>query len=229
MKSYLHRTSELAEIESKKLGCEGTHRVRKNAWKPCKSNSELQEKINSSKEELDELIDFDGTMSSDSVPILDPMVSAKGSEILDKIVAMSRQTQDPLTRGYRTYVGEDTANEIDMSKAFGWDETWQELDFDDTVNILYKKLGLDKDDAEDRAEEFGLQDDKEEIILKEKKYSVEEVSKMVEDIILKKTEGSDKSSNGLDSILKRNIRSLKNMADAQGISMNDLIKMLENE
>ena len=157
------------------------------------------------------------------------MVSAKGSEILDKIVAMSRQTQDPLVRGYRTYVGEETTKEIDMSKAFGWDETWQELDFDDTVNILYKKLGLDKEDAEDRAEEFGLQDGKEEIILKEKKYSVDEVSKMVEDIILKKSEGSDKSSDGLDSILKRNIRSIKNMAETQGISMIDLIKMFENE
>ena len=35
-------------------------------------------------------------------------------------------------------------------QGFGWDETWKKLDFDDTVETLYKKLGLDKDDLEDR-------------------------------------------------------------------------------
>jgi hypothetical protein len=228
MKSHLYRSKDLAEKQSKKLGCEGSHRVRKNAWKPCGNKSDLEKVINKPQGEIDELIDYDGTMVSSAIPILDPQVSP--SKTMDQTVAATRQTQDPLTRGYRTYVGEETTKEIDMSKAFGWDETWKKLDFDDTVETLYKKLGLDKNDAEDRAEEFGLQDDKEELILKEKKFSMEEINKMVEDLIIKKSEDDDSEmSDGIESIIKRNIRSLKNLAQSEGLSQDELINMIKDE
>jgi len=217
MKSYLYRTSELAEKESKSIGCEGSHRVRKNAWKPCKSKKELQDKISDPQGEIDELIDYDGTMVSSKVPILDPHVSPK--KTMDQTVAMTRTPDDPMYRGRMIGVGE-----IDMSKAFGWDDTLGSgvSDFEDVVKKLTKDLGLDKDDAEDRAEEFGVMDDKEEIILKEKSVD--------EDIVLNKSSDDNGfSDNAFQDILKRNIRSLKDIAKSQGISNDELIQMISNE
>ena len=217
MKSYLYRTSELAEKESRSIGCEGSHRVRKNAWKPCKSKKELQDKTSEPQGEIDELIDYDGTIVSSKIPILDPNVSPK--KTTDQTVAMTRTPDDPLYRGRMIAVGE-----IDMSKAFGWDDTLGNgvSDFEDVVKKLTKDLGLDKEDAEDRAEEFGVMDDKEEIILKEKNVD--------EDIILNKS-SDDKgfSDNAFQDILKRNVRSLKDIAKSQGISDDELIQMISNE
>lgn len=219
MKSYLYRTKELAEKESGNIGCKGSHRVRKNAWKPCGSKKELNNVISEPKGEIDELIDYDGTMVSSKIPILDPSVSPK--KTTDQTVSMARTPDDPFYRGRMIGVGE-----IDMSKAFGWDDTLGNgiSDFEKVVKKLTKDLGLEKDDAEDRAEEFGLRDDKEDIILKEKTVSVDE------DLVLQKS-GDDNSfsNNALEAILKRNIKSLKDIAKSQGVDDDKLIQMIKDE
>ena len=87
---------------------------------------------------------------------------------MDQTVASTRQTQDPLVRGYRVYYGESLNREIDMSKAFGWDEFKILFDFRKRVVSSLEDLLGDKDDAIDRAERVGYQEDKDEIILKEK-------------------------------------------------------------
>jgi len=214
----------MAEKQSEELGCTGSHKVRKRAYRPCKNKEEFNKVTQKVNGELEELIDFDGTMVSSKIPILDPMVSPK--KTMDQTVASTRQTQDPLTRGYRVYYGEGVQKEIDMSKAFGWEETKDVLDFEKVVSKLEKMLGSE-DDAEDRAEEFGYREDKEDMILKEKELQED---KMLEDLLLKKSD-SDKeiSSNSLEDILKRNIRSLKNIAKSQGIDVDKLIQMIKDE
>jgi hypothetical protein len=57
---------------------------------------------------------------------------------------------------------------------------------------------------------------------------------MAEEIILKKSDDKEltkKELNGdsVSPIIKRNIKALKNMASAEGISVPQLIKMLKNE
>ena len=228
MKSYLYRNKEEASNAAESLGCEGFHTVRKKTFKPCNSKKDFKDALSKMQGELDELIDFDGTMVSSKIPILDPQVSPK--KTMDQTVASTRQTQDPLTRGYRVYYGESLNREIDMSKAFGWDETQDTFDFEKVVSSLEDLLG-DKDDAIDRAEEFGYQEDKDEIILKEKKYSIDEVNKMVEDLIIQKSDDDKELNldNPINDIIKRNIKSLMNLARIENISVDKLVQMIKNE
>lgn len=74
----------------------------------------------------------------------------------DQIVPATRQTNDPVTRGYRTYYGEsiDELDEIDMSNAFGYEET-KDMDGKKTYDYLVKKLDVEPDEAKQRTKEFG--------------------------------------------------------------------------
>ena len=56
------------------------------------------------KGEIEELVTSDGTMSNSKIPILDPRLHPKRT--MDQTVAASRITNDPISRGYRTYYGE---------------------------------------------------------------------------------------------------------------------------
>ena len=48
-----------------------------------------------SKEELDELVDFDGTMNNSKIPILDPATTAPGLSTMDKRVACGTPNPRP--------------------------------------------------------------------------------------------------------------------------------------
>ena len=71
------------------------------------------------KKEIDELVDSDGTMLSSKIPFLNQTLTPH--KTTDQTVAMSRITNDPLTRGYRVYYGEseegsdEVINEVDYS------------------------------------------------------------------------------------------------------------------
>ena len=116
-----------------------------------------------------------------------------------------------------------------MSKAFGYKKT-KDLDAKETIKFYKKKLG-DEQKAKDRAKELGkdlkfeknaskkIKNKKDFVtrgIIKEK-----DVNDISEDKLLHKKEYSN--------ILKKNVRALKNMADKQGISIDDLISLLKDE
>jgi hypothetical protein len=107
------------------------------------------------KSEIDELVDADGTMLSSRVPFINQTLSPR--KTMDQTVAMSRTTNDPVTRGYRVYWGEsedkqdDVLSEVDFSDAFGYEET-EDLDFKNSVKTL-KKMGVDN--AVERTKQFG--------------------------------------------------------------------------
>jgi hypothetical protein len=75
------------------------------------------------KKEIDEFVDEDGNMLGSRIPNLNQYLAPH--KTMDQTVAMSRSTNDPLTRGYRVYYGEgkessdDVINEVDYSEAFG--------------------------------------------------------------------------------------------------------------
>ena len=251
MKSYLYKTEEGAENAAKELGCKGFHKHKRNSFMPCKSHDIFKNKVKEKeepKEELDELVDFDGTMNNSKIPILDPRTTAPGLSTMDKRVAAGHQTQDPLMRGYRVYYGESVVREEDMADAFGFEET-KYMDAEDTIDYFVDELDFDQRDAEDRAAEMGKDpelDDtskfkklknfvmKGRLTEKEKVFTKEDIQKMAEEIILKKSDDKEltkKELNGdsVSPIIKRNIKALKNMASADGISVPQLIKMLKNE
>jgi hypothetical protein len=195
------------------------------------------------KKDLEELVNADGAMSNSAIPILDPRLHPR--KTMDQTVAASRITNDPISRGYRTYYGESEMKEIDMSGAFGYEET-EDMDGEDTYKYLVKDMGMEPDDAKERTKQQGKdpsgKKDKKSKYYKDKNFitraTLSEIQKqkaikMVEDLLANKksSEDGDVNEKNVDDfkILKRNIANLKKQAERQGLQIDDLIKFLRTE
>lgn len=193
--------------------------------------------------ELDELIEPDGTFSSSSTPILDLTMHPKRT--MDQQVVATRQTNNPVTRGYRVYYGESkedepVVNEIDYSDAFGYEET-KDLDGKKTYKTLVKKMGMDPDEAKDRTKQFGKDPTGKKDRKKTKgsfaKLTLSEMEKlemkkMLENLLSKRnSDNADvvQKEHPISKILEKNIESIKQIAKKEGISINQLIKILRSE
>jgi len=148
---------------------------------------------------------------------------------MDQTVAMSRNVYDIFRMGYRRYFYEE-----DMSKAFGYDDT-KFMDAKETIKFLEKELGLEPDDAEGRALEFGKKpklDKSKDEDSDQKLYLFEKGDDVVEDVLVKKpkTDGDiSKKNKSMSKILKKNVEFLKKQAEKEGYTINELIKMLKSE
>jgi hypothetical protein len=200
------------------------------------------------KGEIDELIDMDGTLTHSNIPILDKGLTPR--KTTDQTIVMARMTDNPVTRGYRKYYGEsteedDVVSETNFSDAFGYDET-KNLNGPKTFKTL-KKMGVEPEEAVQRTKQFGKdpsgkrQKNAPKHIRNKKNFidrmTLSEIErnkmiKMVEDILMKKraqdTEMTEKESK-ISKILKKNILSLKKMAEKDGLTISQLIKMLKSE
>ena len=212
--------------------------------KKVKKTSDLKKHLSKKKTEIEELVDYDGSMLSSKIPIYNPKLSPNGT--MDQEVAATRQTNNPVIRGYRVYWGEgketdgETITEIDFSDAFGYEET-KDLGYEKTVDTL-EKMGVDN--AEERADSFG----KDKKLEKKKKKGafirqrltekdkIEEaekkiMSKMVEDIVLNKKNKSKeinkKEEKPTTKLIMKNLESLKKLAEKEGINLSDLIQDLK--
>jgi len=200
--------------------------------------------------ELEELVNLDGALSNSKIPILDPKLHPK--KTMDQTVAAARITNDPISRGYRTYYGEsvdEEVNEIDMSGAFGYEET-EDLDGKETFNYLVKNMEMEPDEAKERTKQQGKdpsgKKDKKSKYYKDKNFitraTLSEIQKMkaikmVEDILMNK-KNSDSSEVGkkeseeekeIPNTIKKNIKSIVKQAEKQGLSKKDIIKLLGSE
>ena len=232
VKHNIFRKQSAAEKKAKELGCKGTHK-HDGGFMPCASHKEWEKVTSKDKVEgeIEELVDFDGTMLSSKIPILDPTLHPR--KTMDQTVQAARNVYDIFRMGYRRYF-----SETDMSKAFGYDET-KFMNAKETIKYLEKELGLDSEDAEDRAEEMGKKpkmDKKSEF--KDKRNFVnrgvlaeKDVDDVKEEIITKKSNDREitEKSKGSSKVISRNIQALKKQAEKEGISINDLIKMLKSE
>jgi hypothetical protein len=252
MKTYKYSTKERAERVAKSLGCSGSHYHNENGerkYMPCKDMKTFKEKTKKEQKgeekEVTELIDFDGTWAMSNVPITDPQSSIKGSITTDKIVAQTKTPRDVFMRGGVSLRGESVMSEEDMEKAFGFDKT-KFMDYKETVKHYQKTLGLDKDSAEERTIQQGKKPNLhkrtpkkikkkknfiDRLILKEK--GLDENENLGEDIVLDK-EGShtgelNDNLNNINPLLLRNIKSIKKMAKENGVSIQELIRLLKNE
>ena len=198
------------------------------------------------KKDLEELVNLDGAMSNSKIPILDPKLHPK--KTMDQTVSASRITNDPLARGYRTYYGEsveEDITEVDMSGAFGYEET-KDMDGKDTYEYYKNELGMDDDEAKERTEQqgkdwTGKKDKKSEYYDDPNFISRETLSeiqkqkmiKVVEDIITKKSSSDkgdvNKKEFEASKILRKNLSSLKKQAEKEGLSISELIKLLKSE
>lgn len=202
------------------------------------------------KSEIEEFIDFDGTLNNSHIPILDMGMTPR--KTTDQTVVMARMTNNPVTRGYRKYYGESTEDgdnildEVDYSDAFGYEET-KDMDGEKTFKFLVKKMGMNPDEAKDRTKQFGKDPYGKKTknapkSIKQKKGFIDRMTlseierakmiKMVEEILMqKKNKDSEISEKEMkvSKIIKKNINALKKMAETEGLTINQLIKMLKSE
>ena len=197
--------------------------------------------------EIEELVDADGTMLGSSTPIKSQILTPR--KTMDQTVVAARTSNDPETRGYRVYWGEsddeqeNVVSETEYKKVFGWDET-KDMGYEETVDTL-EDMGVDN--AEERAEEMGKDPKLEKKKAKGafirqrlvEKKPIDEVQKqkmlkMVEDIITKKNKKDgdvikkdSTSSKSISSFLHKNLKSIKRLAEKEGISIDQLIKALK--
>jgi hypothetical protein len=130
--------------------------------KKLKNNSDVKKTLTKKKDELGELVDYDGSFLSSKIPIHNPYLAPKST--MDQEVVATRQTNNPITRGYRVYWGEgeeetdEVINETDFSDAFGYEET-KDKNGPETFKTFVKELGLDKDEAAERTRQQGKEPD----------------------------------------------------------------------
>jgi len=247
MKTYKYSTKERAERVAKSLGCTGSHYHNEDGdrkYMPCKDmktfNQKTKKEVEGKETEVTELVGDDGTWLTSDIPILDPQSSIDGSVFTDKIVPMSRNPRDPLLRGWYGYYGEGKLAEEDMEGAFGFEDTMF-MDFKDTVKHYEKKLGLDKEDAVDRAVQQGKKPNLHKRVpknIKKKKNFIDRLilkeldDEITEDTLFKKNSSNNEISTKdkkTNPILLRNINALKKMADKLGVSKMELIRLLKDE
>lgn len=208
------------------------------------------EPISKDKEEIGEFVDSDGTLNHSRIPVLDMGMSPR--KTTDQTVVMGRMTNNPVTRGYRKYYGEsinnndEVVNEVDYSDAFGYDET-KEMDGEKTYKYLVKKMGMEPDEAKDRTKQFGKDPSGRKTknapkSIRHKKGFIDRMTlseierqkmiKMIDEILLNKKNSDGEigeKENKVSSIIKKNITALKKMADKEGLTINQLIKMIKSE
>ena len=197
------------------------------------------------KTDLEELVNLDGALSNSKIPILDPRLHPQ--KTMDQTVAAARITNDPISRGYRTYYGEsvEELEEVDMSGAFGYEET-EDMDGEETFKYLVKKMGMEPDEAKERTKQKGQDPtgdkDKKSPYYKDKNFITratlseiqkQKMIKVVEDILMNK-KNSDNSEVGkkdleTSKVLKNNISALKKQAEKEGVTLSDLLKMFKSE
>jgi hypothetical protein len=151
-------------------------------------------------------------------------------------VFAARQATNPLLRGYRVYYGESVVREIDARGAFGFEET--ELEGEDAKEAIetFKELGVD--DPKGRAKEMGYDPKLEKKKLpgsftrkRLKEVQKEKMIKVLEDMVTKKSKNTDVQSKEINAskLLIKNLKTLKKMADKEGLSNSDILKLLKHE
>jgi len=226
--------------------------------KKSKTTDDVKKRLEKSKSEIEELVDYDGTFLSSKIPILNPKLSPKGT--IDQEVAATRQTNNPVTRGYRVYWGEsedeegNVVSEIDLSDTFGGPET-QDLNGPKTFEKFFNEFELPAEEAAERTRQQGKEPDPREHkkklkrvpknIKKKKNYidtftlverrkieeeRKEKMRKMVEDMVLGKKSNDkevNKKNSAMSKLLTKNLESIKKIAEKEGISVTELIKILK--
>ena len=188
-------------------------------------NGEEEVVVDGEEQELDELIDYDGSVMSSKVPDGVQTVSGVGSKKTTDDVALATKQYGVWSSGgnfFKRYYGESIEEE-DMSKVLGFEET-EGMDAEETIEFLEKEY--DVDNADERAEDMGKNeklDDNEQQRLFEKEAE-DKARDMIEVILSDKDDDKELSSS--DRLLNKKIKSLLDLANANGISVEELKKML---
>lgn len=208
--------------------------------------------------EIEELIDYDGSFLGSNIPFLNmtltPHKTMDQTISMSRVTNDPVTRGYRVYWGEGEEKGENLVNEVDYSEAFGYEETENAKTYDQASKIL-KKMGIEDDiERDDRLKKLGFSKKLDKSLAQEKKQGkckncftkrrlsekeqIEEerknkAVKMVEDILTKKKtddhEISKKENSGLSKILLKNLKSIKKIAEKEGISVSQLIKVLKTD
>jgi hypothetical protein len=201
--------------------------------------------------EIDEIVDKNGDIMRSKKPT---DLATKG--ITSNLTSDERVKQSSGQMGIHgvhgthtslRYWAENTQNltkkdliEISMKDSLGAEDTIMNpngpVDYD-TAKQKMEKLTGDEEEAEDRIEKMGydknLPDDKMRLVENPKKFMEEFIesilSKRKNDEFVKKNNFDDIEINEINSVIKKQIKSLKNSIESNGLSVDQVIKMLQKE
>ena len=183
-----------------------------------KLNSKIPEKHKEKKSggEIEELVNSDGSMIGKSTPMLD--LGMHPRKTMDQTVIATRQTNNPVVRGYRVYYGESEEkddekmlDEYDLKPTFAYDETENVSTYDEADEVLID-LGIEDDcERHERLEVLGFDPNLDKQLKQEKKRGQckncftkrrlselenQKMVKMIDEILL------DKKHNSKDVLVK---------------------------
>ena len=183
-----------------------------------KLNSKIPEKHKEKKSggEIEELVNSDGSMIGKSTPMLD--LGMHPRKTMDQTVIATRQTNNPVVRGYRVYYGESEEkddekmlDEYDLKPTFAYDETENVSTYDEADEVLID-LGIEDDcERHERLEFLGFDPNLDKQLKQEKKRGQckncftkrrlselenQKMVKMIDEILL------DKKHNSKDVLVK---------------------------
>jgi hypothetical protein len=202
--------------------------------------------------EIDELVDASGSFIGSSYPILDQGLHPR--KTMDQTVVATRQTNNPMVRGYRVYYGEseeeqEIIDEVNYEGAFGFEEVDDEPTFAAADEEL-EEMGIDDGfERYERLMSFGFDPELDKELKQDKKQGRckncftkrrlselqnQKMSKLLDEILLGKKKQSDdiikkdsEEESPIERILMRNLESVKKLAEKEGIDINKLIKHLK--
>jgi hypothetical protein len=212
----------------------------------------MKSKGNKEGGEIDELVKADGSMMGSNVPILNQRLVTKNT--MDQTVKMTTGNVWPFVRMYFWESEDDQENPIienDLMATFGGPETSGATSYEEANEIIYDMGVEDPIERQERTERLGFDPelDKqldyeqevgecEDCFVKKRLTELGEAQmrQMVDEILLgKKSKNKDlvkqfkdeqnaKDESPISKILKRNIESIKKIAEKEGISIHKLMK-----
>jgi hypothetical protein len=202
--------------------------------------------------ELQEFVGSDGSFTNSSIPMLNQRLVTKNTT--DQTVRMTKANQFPFIRVYYGESEEEQENlidEVDMSDAFGYEETEDAKSYKEASNIL-KQMGVeDPFERNERLETMGFDPeyDKQLKMIKKKGHGKNwftkrrlselekaKMEKMIDEIVLGKKKKNDdivkktkdESDSTMSKLLIRNLESIKHLADKEGLDIRDLLKKIKD-
>ena len=195
--------------------------------------------ITGEEEELEELVDYDGSIVGSKVPLgWENVKTMSATKTMDNTIPMSRQSGEQ-GRGYffKRFWGEsvEEIDEHDMTDVLGYDDTVY-MDAGETIEYFKKEHDMGEDEAEDRAESMGktksLDKKSDEGESFQRLVEDDDIIKMLEVILKKKDENTDiQDTEDLEipKYIDKKLRLIQKYARNHGVNMKSIINRLKNE
>jgi hypothetical protein len=208
--------------------------------------SKIPDKVEK-EEEVDEIVDAHGNIARGKKPTDLNSKGVSSDSTSDEVVRTGKGMMGNYgmtkVQNYTRFWGEGKLTkgeliEIAMKDALGFDATMGvDADYEEAEEYFEKDLGLDSEETKDRMDQMGydedLPDDKIRLVEDPKKFMEEYLesilkSKSKENDVLEK-EKPEEEPKEINSVIQRQLKSLKNSMDTYGLTADDIVNHLKKD